>query len=255
MLRKVQKSKVRLMSAVLSALLVSTSLTVFADTTTASKKSTSGSMIGTTTIIGAESDGESGLLSGDALNNVTSQLGSIEITLSDGKTGTSKEGVGLSCVKVADIENGSYVLDSTYKSTSVDLNNIKNASQLEAAATKISKMVKEENVATTDLNGYVIYSDLEVGVYLIKATDDSKYDDITPLLVSVPTFDETINDMSYEITVVPKHTAKTEKKSLSTGKNAPQTNVNSPVVLYFGGAALVLLVLICTNVFYKKSRK
>ena len=50
------------------------------------------------------------------------RTGSIEVVLTDGKAGTEKSNVKISCQKVADIMDGEYVLTDTYKKSEVDLN-------------------------------------------------------------------------------------------------------------------------------------
>lgn len=232
------RSKSKILTMVLSAMLVSSTLTAYADT----------DLIGTTVSPG--SDGESSLLTESKLPEVEERFGSIDIRLSDGEKGTSKEGVKISVLKVADIEKGEYVLDDAYKNTGVDLNDIQNASELEAAATKIADVAGTGTVLSTDMNGRTTFQDLEVGVYLIEATDDSKYDDITPLLLSIPTWSEEDETMMYDLDVNPKHTPKPEEGK--THKSAPQTNLDSPIVLYFGGAAVTLVALVALNVAWKK---
>ena len=59
--------------------------------------------------------------------------------------------------------------------------------------------------------------------------------------------------MAYDVNVTPKHTPKPD--STKTTKTAPQTNVNSPVALYLGGAAVVAATLAGVNVVSKKSKK
>lgn len=199
------------------------------------------------------SEGDNSLLNQDELQQVAEQTGTITITLSDGKEGTSKEKVEFSCVKVANIEKGEYVLDDTYSTTGVDLNNIKNAADLEKAAAAISKISEKGTLLNTDADGRVQFSGLEVGVYLLKATDTNNYDDITPFLVSIPTWDETEGEMSYEISVIPKHNPKPEEPT--SEKDAPPTNVNSPVAWYFGGAAVLVVLIVAFNVIMKSVRK
>lgn len=201
------------------------------------------------------SDGDNTIPSKDKLNKVESRTGSIEITLSEGKTGTSKQDVEFALTRVADIVKGEYVLTEDYKSAGVDLNNIKNASDLEAAATKLVDVVSKGVVQKTDMNGKIKYSDVKVGVYLLQATKDDKYDEVTPLLVSIPTWSEEEGNMMYDISVLPKHTPRPEpEKPQTPGRGCPQTDLNSPILWYFGGAASLLVVLIVVNVIWKKKR-
>lgn len=205
----------------------------------------------------AGSEGENSLLPKDALASVSKDdKGSITITLSDGKgEGTSKEGVEFSCLKVADIEKGEYILADEYQTLGIDINNLQNSSDLEAAATKISEVAGDGTLITTDMNGKLIFSNLDVGVYLIEASNDENYDDVTPLLISIPTWNETDGVMDYDVNVIPKHTPKPETpEEPCTPKPCPQTGVDSYTWLYFGGAALLGIALVAVNTVGKKKR-
>lgn len=199
------------------------------------------------------SKGESSLLSKDKLDKVVDSKGTISLTLTDGKTGTSKQDVEFALTKVADVTKGEYVLDKSYGDIGVDLNNIKNASDLEAAAKKLVDVAGRDTVIKTDMNGKITFSDLEVGVYLIQATNDEKYDDVTPLLVSIPTWSEKEGNMMYDVKVIPKHTPKPEKPC-TPGRSCPQTDLNSPILWYFGGAVGLAVLLVVVNKAGKKKR-
>ena len=196
------------------------------------------------------SKGDNSLLDSDKLNEVQAKTGSISVKLTDGKSGTSKENVEISCLKVATIKGGEYVLDEAYKSLNIDLNSIQNATDLEKAATALAEKSGNGTLMKSDANGAVSFADLEVGVYLLKATKTSSYDDVTPSLIAIPTWDESKGEMAYDVNVTPKHTPKPD--STKTTKTAPQTNVNSPVALYLGGAAVVAAALVGVNVSKKK---
>lgn len=195
------------------------------------------------------SDGEESLLTGEQMAKIEDRRGQISVTLSEGTNGTSREGVTLSCVKAASIIDGHYVLDEPYSDSGIDLNHLKNADELEQAAQTLARVsaseASAENHSTTDKWGKAVFHELEVGVYLIHAENTDHYDDITPLLLSVPTWDETAKEMLYEITVIPKHTPK--PKPEIPKKPAPQTGINSPVFWYFGGAAVLAVLSLLIN--------
>ena len=100
--------------------------------------------------------------------------GSIEITLTDGDIGTSKENVTFEYVKVADIVDGQCQLLDDYGE--VDLNSIQYSAELEKAAQKINELAKADNRVMTDKDGKAIISDLEVGVYLLRVSDYAEYE-------------------------------------------------------------------------------
>lgn len=263
---KKRKLANKLSALLLSAVVVSSfAMPVCASSTT--EVTSSKTEIESSLIVDKEGNNKGGnsLLPNDKLSKVEIRKGTINVSLSDGKSGTSKKDVEFSCLKVADIKAGEYVLDSTYSKLGLNLNNLKNASDLESAATKLAESAGngKGSVNKTDTSGSLSFTDLSVGVYLIRATDSSNYDDVTPLLVSIPTWDETKGDMLYEVNVVPKHTPKPvkpegntpNKENGSTGNRVtPQTNLNSPILFYFGGAAGLLAVLIIVNKVWKKKK-
>lgn len=199
------------------------------------------------------SKGESSLLSKDKLDRVTGKEGTITITLTDGKNGTSKQNVKFAIAKVADVTKGEYVIDSKYKSAGVDLNKIKNASDMESAAKKLVKLAGSNSKSKTDANGKLVFSDLSVGVYLIYATDDKKYDEVTPLLVSIPTWSDSKGDMLYDLDVKPKHTPRKNQPG-EPNRGVPQTDVNSPILWYFGGAIGLAVLLVVVNRVWKSKK-
>lgn len=243
------KRKTKLALVISALCIASSSLPVFA-----ASSDNIDHLIGTTVdISGSEGDT---LLDASKLPEIEDRTGSIKITLTDGKKGTSKEGVEISCLKVADVIKGEYILDEAYKDLGVDLNDIQNASELEAAATKIADVASTGTVLATDMNGMTKFNDLAAGVYLITASDDQNYDNVTPFLVGIPTWSDDEEDMIYDLEVTPKHTPKPEPGvEGKTSKSAPQTNLDSPVLWYFGGAVVVLCSLVAVNAVWKKNKK
>ena len=205
------------------------------------------------TVTDEEGEGETGLPDGEQLGNVQEDsLGSISISLTEGKEGTSMEGVAFNCVKVADITNGEYVLTDTFASAGVDLNNLKNADEAAEAAKILAGASDIQGVSvSTDSEGKLVFSDLEVGVYLITAEDTETYDIVTPALVAIPSWSEEIKDMAYDLEVEPKHT---EREDVTEEPGAPQTNVFSPIYLYFGGAVIVAVVAVTGNIIYRRRK-
>lgn len=251
------KKRAKIATLLLSAVMLTTAFSF----PVSAAETTSGSIEDALIVDNAGSEGESTLLPSDRLSLVSAEnKGSISITLSDGKgEGTSKEGVEFSCLKIADIEKGEYVLADEYENLGIDINDLQNSSDLEAAATKIAEVAGNGTLITTDMNGKLTFSDLDVGVYLIEASNDEKYDDVTPLLISIPTWNEDDGEMDYEVNVNPKHTPKpveeeTPKEDCQQTKPCPQTGIDSYTWLYFGGAAAIVVVLIVVNTVSKKKR-
>lgn len=168
----------------------------------------------------------------EMLNSESSLLnkGSITIKLADAKNNQSKEGVEFSISKIADIEDGLYKVKEDYESVEVDLNNIKTANDLELAAELFKKVAKTDNLMKTNANGECNIDDLDVGVYLVYAKNIANYDNITPFIVSIPSWNEKDKSMSYDIQVIPKHTEIVKKEK-------PKV----PATAYDGGSICLVL--------------
>ena len=143
------------------------------------------------------SKGEQTLPTKEQLAEVKEEkTGSIAIQLTDGKAGSNKNGIRFSCVKVADVVAGEYVLDTRYQQSGVDLNGVDSAAALKTVAEKLSGYrTGEEKTAITDQNGAVSFSNLEVGVYLIQGEDNPTFDVIEPALIAIPTWSDEEKEM------------------------------------------------------------
>lgn len=178
------------------------------------------------------------------------KTGSIQVVLTDGKAGTEKSNVKISCQKVADIMNGEYVLTDTYKKSEVDLNAIENANDLKTAAEKLLATAGENtSAAQTDAEGFVTFKNLEVGVYLIYAQDTETYDTVEPSLIAVPTWNDSEGEMQYDVMIAPKHTEKPEKED----NVAPQTSLQENTWKYVTAAGICVCgALLCTILYKRK---
>lgn len=166
--------------------------------------------------------------------------GSIEITLTDGDIGTSKENVTFEYVKVADIIDGQCQLLDDYGE--VDLNSIQYSAELEKAAQKINELAKADNRVMTDKDGKAIISDLEVGVYLLRVSDYAEYENVVPVLISIPTWNEEQGSMDFDVTVIPKHSPivkDTPSEKVQTGDRSLDMLY---IVLFVGSVGLIFVV-------------
>lgn len=137
------------------------------------------------------------------------QLGSITITLEDTDEKLSKEGVDIALVKVANITGKAYELNTLFEDTGVDLMAIETAKQLEETAILLKNSIPKNVQVTsikTDINGQVVFDGLGVGVYLIYPLDTAEYENISPFIIAIPTFDEEVGQMAYDLEIHPKHT-------------------------------------------------
>lgn len=152
------------------------------------------------------------------------QTGMIQMTLPEDWKNMKKEGIILGCTKIGDIENGEYKILPIYDLAGIDLNNIKTSLELERISKQLEAFgVEPEQNRQTDATGKVVFEQLDEGIYFIQAEKSNEYDLITPMIVVLPSWDETEGKMSYEIKVSPKHVP-IEK----VGKDmAPQTGLKT----------------------------
>ena len=184
----------------------------------------------------------------------TATKGSIQIILTDGDIGTSKENVKFEYAKIAEVIDGRYVMLDDYEN--INLNELKTAAELDDAAQNINEKIKTDmNVIHTDANGKAFISNLDIGVYLLRVSDKARYENVTPVLIAIPTWDETEGDMNYNVTVIPKHTANEPGKiSTSTPAHTDTSTVltgdNSAYIPY-----IVLMVGSAVVYIYVRARK
>lgn len=180
------------------------------------------------------------------------RTGSIQVELTDGKAGTEKSNIKVSCQKVADIVQGEYVLTGDYKNAEVDLNAIETSSNLKDVAEKLlTKSENSTNTDTTDESGIVTFNNLEVGVYLIYAEDSETYDTVDPSLIAIPTWSDSEEDMLYDVVITPKHTEKPDKEN----NVAPQTNLEDSTWKYAGAAGVCVLGAVVCMVRMRKRKR
>lgn len=136
----------------------------------------------------------------------TQETGNIEIELTDGEEGTSKEGIVFQYSKVAEIDDGQYKLVDQYKGSGIDLNAIEYAEEFDKAAEKLSYYKASDGICKTNANGIAQIKNIKTGVYLLYVSDQKNYEEITPVLIAVPTWGEQEGTMLYDVKVYPKHT-------------------------------------------------
>lgn len=137
--------------------------------------------------------------------NLEENTGSITIKLTDTVGGRNKGGVKFGVTKVADVKKGEYTTIDAYAEAGVDFNEIKKANEMETAARSLRKIVEPDSTIMTNESGVAEVKDLNVGVYLVYVIDVAEYENITPFLIAIPTFDNIDKIMIYDVTVLPKH--------------------------------------------------
>ncbi len=152
--------------------------------------------------------------------------GSITLTLFSDENKTAPQDGELTIYKVADLgydENGNmvYTYTSDFAASTVSLNNLDDASlptELENIATSLNGTSK-----SIDNNGYVKFSSLSLGLYLIVQSDNSTgYYPIDSFLVTVPIAEN--NEWIYDVDASPKVEVKPEVTTEeTTGKTTETT--------------------------------
>lgn len=184
------------------------------------------------------------------------QTGTINIFLDEMSEGEAinVEGVIFSLIKVAELEDGEYILREDFENTNVNLNNLNTAEEANEVLARIMNKVEEENIqgreGITNKYGALTFDSLDMGVYYIYAKDTNEYDYVMPSIVAIPTHDESsdsVNGMMFEIEIVPKHSPKEEElmASIESVKTGDEANI-----MFFGlaGAGAIL-------VFFKAREK
>ena len=128
--------------------------------------------------------------------------GNVEIKLPD------KEQVSICCSKVGYMENGEFLLESSYLQSGVNLNMLRTARQLEEAAKRLETYAESGFLVESDSEGIAKIEDLEEGVYLINSFENQDGEVMLPTLLFLPTWDELEEKMLYDITIVPKYGVK-----------------------------------------------
>lgn len=160
--------------------------------------------------------------------------GSIEIVV------PVEEDISFTYSKVADIENGNYILEMAYEESGIDLNQIGTAKEMEEAIGKLEACSADKIPIAVGEDGSLKAMKLEAGVYLVEGISEGNYK-IPGVLVTVPTWSEELEETSYEITVIPK--LETTPKTVETGD---KSNVGVFVAL-FGISLLFFLGRLCYN--------
>ena len=142
----------------------------------------------------------------DDLNN-SGNGGSITIRLGDIKGNPSEANVHIVAAKIAEIVDGQYVLYDKYRDGGINLNMLQNTDELAITAEKLERLKPEGKEAITDVGGVAVITDLSTGVYLVYARDVAAYENIMPVIVANPTWDDLEKKMIHDIEVLPKHQA------------------------------------------------
>lgn len=152
-----------------------------------------------------------GIISTVSTVDAYSETGSITVALEDGVAGTSTEGVEFELIQVGNVVDGLYEYTEDFSDEKTDLNKVEKADEMEELAIRLNKVANENKITgisdITDNTGKLVFKELKVGIYLLRVTDYNEYEYVEPTLISIPTYDEDVqNSMNFDVTVIPKHT-------------------------------------------------
>lgn len=152
-----------------------------------------------------------GIISTVSTVDAYSETGSITVALEDGVAGTSTEGVEFELIQVGNVVDGLYEYTEDFSDEKTDLNKVEKADEMEELAIRLNKIANENKITgisdITDNTGKLVFKELKVGIYLLRVTDYNEYEYVEPTLISIPTYDEDVqNSMNFDVTVIPKHT-------------------------------------------------
>lgn len=163
-----------------------------------------------------------------------SEVGSIAVSLEKGVEGTSVKDVEFELIKVGDVIDGLYEYTEDFADEKTDLNKVKTSEALEELAIKLDKVADEKKIEgylnKTDETGYLKFSALEVGIYMLRVTDYAEYEYVEPTIITVPTYNEgSQNSMNFDVVVIPKHTPfkiEISKQDVTTSKELPGAHLS-----------------------------
>lgn len=152
-----------------------------------------------------------GIISTVSTVDAYSETGSITVALEEGVAGTSTEGVEFELIQVGNVVDGLYEYTEDFSDEKTDLNKVEKADEMEELAIRLNKVASDKKIKgtlnKTDNTGKLTFKELKAGIYLLRVTDYNEYEYVEPTLISIPTYDEDVqNSMNFDVTVIPKHT-------------------------------------------------
>ena len=160
--------------------------------------------------------------------------------------------------KVGDLDTDGNLTYNNEFSTFTDNIYGLNASEYKELVSKVNKHIKDNNInymkkTTTDNHGLFKFDDLIVGLYLVRIDDkviSNKYTyTSSPLLITIPTYDEVRLEDNYNVLAVLKASESIKEEE------TPKTF--DPIVNYLilGGISLVIIIGIVVYMVKRGSKK
>lgn len=160
--------------------------------------------------------------------------------------------------KVGDLDtDGNFTYRDEFNTFTDNINNL-NASEYKALVDKVNKHITDNNIdyiktTNTDSHGLFKFDDLIVGVYLVKIDDkiiDEKYTySSSPLLISVPTYDEVRLEENYNVLAVLKANESIKEEEI------PKTFDSIVNYIIIGVVSFIIVVGIVIYFVVKKESK
>ena len=155
--------------------------------------------------------------------------------------------------KIGDLDtNGNLTYNNEFSSFNDNIYGL-NASEYKDLVNKVNNNINYIKKTTTDNHGLFKFDDLIVGLYLVKIDDkvvNNKYTyTSSPLLITVPTYDEVRLEENYNVLAVLKASENIKEEEI------PKTF--DPIVNYLilGGISLIIIVGIVIYMVKKGSKK
>ncbi len=207
------------------------------------------------------------LLNLTAVAYAQADYGSLTLKAVSQTNGKRLSGLLFSVYHVAEYANGSYRMLPIYEASGVDLN-LETAALHKEAAEALDRYIEARQISETasgltDSNGELVFSGLELGVYLICAgssADGGVSVESAPFLLMLPMTSSDGSELVYEITAEPKLTTDmpvTPPVNPPDDPNLPQTGQENTAAMYVltGLGALIIFSGFLNPLIMRKRRK
>lgn len=162
------------------------------------------------------------------------ESGSITVKLNSGEH-ASVAGVEVTLWRVGESVVGSYVLLSDYVGSGVKINNLNTAQEQAAAASDLTTFIEKNRLlgikCVTNSRGEALFSNLSVGLYLLRVTSTVGECIAKPFLVPMPLEKPDGSGWNYEVIAEPKIPIITGKDSVPPPLTPPPSEKEKPLPL------------------------
>lgn len=160
------------------------------------------------------------------------------------------ENVNISLYQLASIDiQGNYIFTENFNDLDNSIKKI-STSELNALAVTINKKIETKKIQVlnnqpTDSKGIASFNNITPGLYLINTDSvtnkDYKYK-TSPIIVSIPLYDQINNQYKYDLSIVSKTEAKYIGEQTNDGNTTNPPNTIDSIMIY---SAVFIISLIC----------